>query len=68
MYICTWNIVPSHNLVPYWFVVDPDVDLIAATESSGEGDLDEAIASGRGRLYHMRDDSGRGTSVSNTTP
>ena len=64
----TWNIAPSYNISPKCFVVDPDVDLIAATEPGGEGDLDEALAGGRGRLNDMRDHSGGGTLVSNTTP
>ena len=64
----TRNIVPSYDLAPNCFIVDPDVNLIAATEPGGEGDLDETVAGGRGWLYDMRDHGGRGTLVSNTTP
>ena len=68
LHVHTWNIAPGDNLAPNSFVVDPDVNLIAATEPSGEGDLDETVAGGRGRLYDMRNDSGRGALVNNTTP
>lgn len=69
MCTCTWNIVPSYNLAPYCFVVDPDVDLIASAEPGGEGDLDETVAGGRGWLYDVGDHRGRGLPlVSNTAP
>ena len=67
-YVHTRNIVPSYNLAPDCFVVDPDVDLIASTEPGGERDLNETVAGWRGWLYDMRDHSGRGALVSNTTP
>ena len=65
----TWNIVSCDNLFANGLVVDPDVHLIAATESSGEGDLDKTVAGGRGGFNNVSNDSGRrGALVSNTTP
>ena len=49
-------------------VVDTNVHLVVAAQSSREGHLDDAVASGRSWFDDVRNDGGGGTLVDDTTP
>ena len=49
-------------------VVDTNIYLVVAAQSSREGHLDGAVACGRSRFDDVRNDGGGGTLVDDTTP
>ena len=49
-------------------IVDPNVNLVVATEPCGERDLDDTVGGGWSWFNHVRNDSGAGASVNHTTP
>ena len=66
--LCTWEIAPCDDLFPNGLLVDSNVNLIVATESCREGDLDSAVSSGRSWLNDVGNGSGAGAFVNHTTP
>ena len=64
----TRYILSSDDVISHSFIINPYVHVVIATKSSGERDLDDAVAGGRGRFNDVRYDSGNVALVDHPTP